>query len=411
MQIADWLDYLEQLNPHKIELGLGRCFEVANRLKLIEFKCPVVTVAGTNGKGSNVAFLEAIWQAAGYRTGAYISPHLLRFNERIRIAGKEIDDVNLCVAFVAIKQASQGIALTYFEFTTLAALWLFQRANLDVLILEVGLGGRLDAVNIVNADIAIIASVAIDHIDWLGDNRESIAKEKAGIFRPQQWAICGDVSPPHTLMEIAKELNTNLLCIGRDFSFTAKAIGWRWQMGNLILEDLPNPQLSLTNAATALAAVAKLQLQLPTSLQAIKVGLSHAFLPGRYQQLDQPVLTILDVAHNPAAANYLAQRLRGYHHRTFGVVGMLADKDIPGTLAELIALVDAWFVGSLLGPRGAPADKIIAALEALGAEKCYNHTSVVAAYKDAVSKAKPEDRIVVFGSFHTVAEVLAYIQV
>lgn len=409
MQIADWLFYLEQLNPHKIELGLERCLEVALRLKLIPFECPVITVAGTNGKGSTVAFLQDIWQAAGYRTGAYTSPHLLRFNERIRLNGIAIEDDSLCAAFAAIEQGRSHVALTYFEFTTLAALWLFQRANLDVLILEVGLGGRLDAVNMVDADVAIIASIAIDHVDWLGDNRESIAREKAGIFRRHQWAICGDPTPPSTILEIAKEVGAHLLCVGRDFSFTVEHEHWRWQMRDLFYNDLPIPQLPLINAATSLTAVAQLQTRLPTSIQAIKKGLSHASLLGRYQCVNLPSPTIFDVAHNPAAAKYLAQQLARDSCRTYAVVGMLADKDIAGTLVELMPLIDAWFVGTLAGPRGADADKIIATLEVLGAEKCYNHTSIVAAYKDAVSQVKAGDRIVVFGSFHTVAEVLAYV--
>jgi dihydrofolate synthase/folylpolyglutamate synthase len=401
--LTEWLNYLEALNPHKIILGLERLTPVAQQLNITHFSCPVITVTGTNGKGSCVAILEAILTAAGYRVGAYTSPHLLRFNERIRINTQEINDEVLCNAFAVIQQevTRLKIPLTYFEFITLAALKIFRDANLDVLILEVGLGGRLDAVNIISADIAVITTVDIDHTEWLGKDRASIAREKAGIFRSKHDAICGDFDPPQNLLEIAKELNVRLHCIHKDFSFSQLQNTWHWQSKKILWKNLPLPKFTCQNAATALMVIELLQAKLTISLAAIQNGLLKAFLPGRLQQCGN---IIFDVAHNPHATHWLAKQLAVISkQRYIAVIGMLADKDIPGSLAPFCQQIDAWYVGTLPGPRGADSSVLLRALQAMGIKRCYNFASVAEAFLKAKQACENNDRIVVFGSFYTVA--------
>ena len=346
--ILNWQNYLETLNPHKIKLGLDRVAQVATALQVTQFSCPVITISGTNGKGSCVAILEAILMAAGYRVGAYTSPHLFQFNERIKINGVAIDDTNLCLSLAKVAQAQDDIPLTYFEFTTLAALQIFQHAKLDVLILEVGLGGRLDAVNIIAADVAVITAVDIDHIEWLGHDRESIGREKAGIFRQGKVAICGDEQVPVSVIETAINLGTSLYQLNKDFFYQETATDWNWEGAETKFEQLPKPRLKLQNAATALMVLAQLQQRLPVDEVAIRQGLLKAALIGRFQCFFQDRIEyIFDVAHNPHAARWLAEQLqtRPCQGRTLAVVGMLADKDINATLAAVAPQIDVWCVG------------------------------------------------------------------
>lgn len=405
---ADWLKYLENLNPHKIDLSLERVAKVAHDLQLIKFQCPVITVTGTNGKGSCVAILEAIYLAAGYRVGAYTSPHLFRFNERIRIQNQSIDDDSLCEAFTVIQEyldKQKNISLTYFEFTTLAALKIFQQAQLDVLILEVGLGGRLDAVNVVDADVAVITTIDIDHTEWLGNTRASIGYEKAGIFRGGKAAVCGDFNAPQSIYTVAHQLKTRLYSMNKDFFYNESNFDWNWYHAEHVLSHLPKPSLELQNAATALMAIQLLQSRLLITSQTIAAGLQNVFLPGRFQIIGQ---CIFDVAHNPHAADLLAKRLQTIPNegRTLGVVGMLANKDIHGTLNALKNCIDIWYSGGLDNPRGASGNILMKSFQALGIEKCYNHASVKEAYQQALLACQTSDRIVVFGSFYTVSMCL-----
>lgn len=406
---ADWLDYLTTLDPHQIKLGLERVQQIASPLQLASFSCPVITVTGTNGKGSTVTFLEQIYLAAGYRTGAYISPHLLEFNERIRVLGQNIDDATLIEAFAAIEKARAEIPLTYFEFTTLAALKIFQGAELDILILEVGLGGRLDAVNIVDADLAIITNIGIDHTEWLGKTRASIAIEKAGIFRSQQLAVCGDSNPPTVLLQKAHDLNVDLHIFQREFFYEATESDWQWRSNGKLsnrINHLPLPQLPIANAASALMAITLLQNKLPVTANEMRQGLQMASLPARFQQQGP---FIFDVAHNPHAAAWLAQRLQkeSHHGRTLAVVGMLADKDIYATLENLKGLIDIWFVGGLdHHSRGASAEVMCHNLTRLGISQWHRCATVSEAFKIAKQTVGTTDRVIIFGSFYTVAECM-----
>jgi dihydrofolate synthase/folylpolyglutamate synthase len=392
MTLNNWLTYLESRLGSCIKLGLERIREVANKLDLLSFSCPVITIAGTNGKGSCVAYLENILGKAGYKVGAYTSPHLLRFNERIHINGKEIDDDSLCNAFAIIEKACGDVELTYFEFTTLAALYIFQHNSLDVLLLEIGLGGRLDAVNIIDSDIAVITTIAIDHIAYLGNTREAIGYEKAGIMREGKPVVCGDPDPPQSLIQQANLLHAPLYIV--DSRLRGNDEDWR---GN---DPLPNSE-------TALMVIKLLQQKLPVSEEIINMGLKTAFLPGRFQIIDNGQ-TILDVAHNPAAGDFLAKQLAKHQckRRTHAVVSMLKDKDIIGTLRPMLHLIDKWYLADLHVSSGARAEDLGHALKDLGRKSWYSFTSVLDAYVKAVANCAQNDKIVIFGSFYTVAEIL-----
>lgn len=410
--LSTWLATIENFHPETIALGLERTKAVAEKLKLLNFPCPIITVAGTNGKGSCVAFLEAILTIAGYRTGAYTSPHLLRFQERARIQKQEITDELWVKAFTQVEQARGQVQLTYFEFTTLAALWLFQQAGVEVLILEVGLGGRLDAVNIIDPDIAVITTIALDHMDWLGNTRTAIAQEKAGIMRTNKPAVIGDFAPPETIYSTAKQMGAQLYTVNTDFSYQQKAGYWDWQSQKNHWQNLPLPNLPMQNAATALMAIELLQPRLKINREHIDQGLQTATLPGRFQQLTKPAPTILDVAHNPAAAELLAQRLQQTPcpGQTLAVVSILADKDIAETLRPLIPRVSHWYLAGLAMPRGTKPENLEKHLQAAGVVAYDTRATVTEAYKSAVSHCKNGDRILVFGSFHTVAEVMIQIE-
>ena len=416
--LAGWLAYLEGLHPKSIAMGLDRVRAVHARLGL-ELACPVVTVGGTNGKGSTCAMSDAILRAAGYSVGVYTSPHLLRYNERVVLDGRAASDAELVEAFDAIEDArtasSPPIALTYFEFGTLAALWLFARAKPDAAILEVGLGGRLDAVNIVDADVAVLASIDLDHQDYLGDTREAIGREKAGIFRAGRPAICGDPDPPRTVIEHASDIGAPLLRIGIDYGATPEGTQWRYHGPGGPRFGLPYPALrgayQLGNAATVLAALGTLKDRLPVSSGAIRDGLVNVTLAGRFMVLPGRPVIVLDVAHNPHAARALSDALAGmsFHPSTLAVFGMYADKDIDGVIAAMKPRIDRWHVASLPGPRGAAAAQLQAKLAAAGvaADDIRANDDVSEAYRAAAEHARETDRIVVFGSFLTVAAALA----
>lgn len=409
-QITEWLSWLEQRNPHNIELGLERITTVLNRLNLQPFP-PIITVAGTNGKGSCVAFLEAIYQAAGYQSGVYTSPHLLKYNERIRVNSQEISDDELCNAFAAVYSAQEDIPLTYFEITTLVALWHFNSLSLDVLILEVGLGGRLDAVNCVTPNVSVITTIDLDHMDWLGDTREKIGREKAGIFRSNIPAVCGDFAPPTSIIHTAKQLRVPLFLQGREFGYRIKKSKWEWWGTLQRLTELPIPKLPIQNAATALMAIQQLP-NLPISVKNIVTGLEFAKLPGRFQRLyHTKIETILDVAHNPQSIDYLARKmaLKPISGKTIAVCGMLKDKDCVNSLKSLIELVDHWHFTDLPLPRGRQATELAEILKTQRPDQSYEcYLTPIKAYEAAAANCTKNDRIIVFGSFLIVADMLRY---
>jgi dihydrofolate synthase/folylpolyglutamate synthase len=418
--LAAWLALLEKMHPKAIDMGLERVAEVKDRLGL-RFDCPVITVGGTNGKGSTCAMLESILMQAGYRAGLYTSPHLLHFNERARINGEAVSDDALIESFAAVEAKRGEVSLTYFEFTTLAILRLFAQANLDVLILEVGLGGRLDAVNVIDADVAIVTSVDIDHTEYLGDTREKIGFEKAGIFRPGRAAICSDPVPPQSLIDHAQDIGADLWLFGRDFNFAGDKQQWNYGGRIQRRNSLGYPSLrganQLLNASAALAALEALRDRLPVGAQEVRTGLAVVELPGRFQVLPGRPSVVLDVAHNPHAAATLAQNLdnMGFHAYTYAVFGAMQDKDIDGVIAHLKDRVDHWCVTDLPLPRAASAEHLkqklldagVVPKSQAGAEKSIEiFASPAAAFENARGRAGENDRIAVFGSFLTVAGVM-----
>ncbi len=414
--LQTWLDQHAAVHPDKINLGLTRCQAVAQRLDLLSPKIPVITVAGTNGKGSSVAFLEAIFTAAGYRVGCYTSPHLLRFTERIRLAGEEVTDTQLCDIFNLIEETRGDITLTFFEFFTLAALWLFQHNPIDIAILEVGLGGRLDAVNIIDADIALITQIDLDHTDFLGTDREKIGLEKAGIFRPQRPAICSDSNPPYTIIAKAQQLQTQLYCINQDFSYIKQDDSWTLTTQQAVtFTQLPLPNLlgehQFNNAAGAIMAAHLLSPRLTISQTAIATGLTRAKILGRFQIIPGEITQILDVAHNPSGVAVLKQLLQQQpcQGKTIAVIGILKHKDINSMLATIKSVIDQWYIGNLSSNNTASAEDLQTCLQTLQVTTTHTYSSIIQAYTDALAHAQPTDRIVVFGSFLTVAEVLANI--
>jgi len=412
--LVGWLAYLETLHPQAIAMGLDRVATVRARMDAA-LACPAVTITGTNGKGSTCAMLEAVLRCAGHRTGLYTSPHLMRYNERVRVAGHAQDDDALMRAFNAVEDAREDVPLTYFEYGTLAALWIFGRAGIDVAILEVGLGGRLDAVNVVDADIAVVTSVDFDHMDYLGPTREDIGREKAGVFRSGCPAVCADPDPPGSLLARAQDLGTPVVQIGRDYGYVAEHRQWQYWGPGGRRYGLPVPALrggyQLANAATALAVIDLLRDRLPVSAGAIRDGLITVELPGRFQVLPGRPTIVLDVAHNPHAARALATTLAamGRFPATTAVFGILADKDIGGVIAALQVQVDRWFVATLPGPRGAAAETVRQGLANAGvdARAVRAFDDVASAFEAAKEDAGEADRIIVFGSFLTVAAALA----
>ena len=424
--LDEWLAAIEALHPQSIAMGLERSRVVADRLGLgshLALDVPIVTVGGTNGKGSTCAMLESILHAAGYRVGLYIKPHFLRFNERARIAGVEASDADLIAQFEAVEAArtrARAVELTYYEFTTLAILRLFAQSRLDVVILEVGLGGRLDTVNLIDADCAVVTGIAIDHVEYLGGTREAIGVEKSGIFRAHRPAICADPDPPASLVAHAATVGADLWLMGRDFNYAGDRQQWNWSGRSTRRASLPYPALrganQLFNASGALAALAALAERLPVAQQAVRTGLLTVELAGRFQVLPGQPTVVYDVAHNPQAASVLAHGLdgMGYHPYTLAIFGAMGDKDIAGIVAPLVGRVDHWFVCGLPIPRAATAERLAALLAEAGVRgsPSAGDTSVrtfagpADAWHAALETASPDDRIVVFGSFHTVAGVI-----
>ncbi|MCU0935618.1 MAG: bifunctional tetrahydrofolate synthase/dihydrofolate synthase [Gammaproteobacteria bacterium] len=412
--IDDWLRWQESLHPRTIELGLERVAAVVGRMGWPAAQFAILTVGGTNGKGSTAAFLEAILEEGGYRTGAYTSPHLLRYNERVRLRREAVDDGALCEAFERVDRARGEVSLTYFEFGTLAAMDLFHRADLDAVVLEVGLGGRLDAVNVFEPDVAVVTTVDLDHQDWLGPDRESIGREKAGIFRPGRPAVCGDPDPPESLLAAARERAADLRLAGRDYRYQPQAEGWDWAGREQRLDGLPLPALrgrfQLQNAAAALAALEALAARMPVGRPALERGLGEARVPGRLEVFPGPVERILDVAHNPQGVRELAAFLaaRPCAGATHALFAMLGDKDLPAALAAAVPVVDRWHLASLPGPRGVPAGAVRTLLEGLGLGDRVGgvYPDVETAYRALLDHLRPPDRMVVFGSFYTVGPAL-----
>lgn len=418
--LPDWLSLLETMHPKAIDMGLERVAQVKERLG-IHFDCPVIIVGGTNGKGSTCAMLESILMQAGYRVGLYTSPHLLDFNERARVNGELASDEALTEQFAAVEASRGDVSLTYFEFTTLAILRLFAQAQLDAVILEVGLGGRLDAVNVIDADVAIVTSVDIDHTEYLGNTREQIGFEKAGIFRPGRTAICGDPVPPKSLIDHAQAIGADLWLFGRDYNYSGDKQQWNYGGRGQRRNSLGYPSLrganQLLNASAALAALEALRNRLPIGAQEVRNGLVMVELPGRFQVLPGRPSIVLDVAHNPHAAATLAQNLgnMGFHRYTYAIFGAMQDKDIDGVIAHLRDLVDHWYVTDLPLPRAATAEQLrqklldagITPQATAGAERSIEtFHSPAEAFKCARSRAGENDRIAVFGSFLTVAGVM-----
>jgi dihydrofolate synthase/folylpolyglutamate synthase len=413
--LDDWLDYISAQHPATIALGLDRVQDVAERMGVIPAKAGTryITVGGTNGKGSTCAMLERILLEAGYDVGLYTSPHLLRYNERVRFKGEDASDAALVEAFERVEQARKDVPLTYFEFGTLAALWFFDRRACEAVILEVGLGGRLDAVNIVDPDVSCVVSVDLDHQAFLGNDRESIGFEKAGIFRAGKPAIFGDFQPPKRLVEHARKIGAQLQVLGRDFRYEAQPLQWDFIGRKGAKRALPKPALrggwQLKNAAVALAALDEVADKLPVSLGEIKRGLALAKIEGRMQVLPGRPSIVLDVAHNPHAARSLADGLgdMGFYENTSAVFAMLADKDIGGVVDAMRDRIDRWYVAAAQAERAASAAQVVAILNEKGlGERVRMFATVPAALEEARREAGPNDRIVVFGSFYPVAEAL-----
>ena len=416
--LDDWLAHCERLHPKSIDMGLDRVKAVAQRMGLT-FDCPIITVAGTNGKGSTCAMLEAVLLQAGYRTGVYTSPHLVHFEERCRVRGEIVDATDLIAAFARVESArienGQEISLTYFEFTTLAILQRLADAQLDVVILEVGLGGRLDAVNILDTDCAVITSIDLDHMEFLGDNRESIGREKAGIMRAGKPVIVSDPLPPQSILDHAAEMGADLWRFGHDFNFAGDRLQWSWAGRGRRYAGLAYPALrganQLVNAAGVLAALTALRDRLPVTAQAIRNGLSMVELPGRFQIIPGQPTLVLDVAHNPHSVAALSENLdaMGFYPCTHAVFGAMADKDLASMLARLRPLVDKWYFTDLPTARAASGEDLLGRWKALSphldaSAEAFNSPDL--ALQAAVKAANPTDRIVIFGSFYTVGGIL-----
>ena len=414
--IDKWLHWQESLHFTAIELGLERCRRVANNMGLLNPSYNVISVAGTNGKGSSIIMLDRILRNAGYKIGRYTSPHLLRYNERICINGNEATDTELCESFDRIDRARGDISLTYFEFGTLAALDLFRQHNVQLAILEVGLGGRLDAVNILDADISLITSIDIDHQEWLGNNRESIGREKAGIFRNLAPAICSEPNPPQSLLDCSEALGTPISILGSDYQFNLINDTWSWSTKNTHIERLPRPMkycdFQIQNASGVLMLLAKIRDEYPVSTENIKQGLSSFRLKGRFQIIPGAIPKILDVAHNRQSIKALVNNLKMIpcYGKTHIILGMLKDKDHQRVIKELIEITDTWHFVSISQDRGIEAKILTSELKALGRLENISEYSNVEEALDKIHKlSMPDDRIIITGSFYTVGAAIRYL--
>jgi dihydrofolate synthase/folylpolyglutamate synthase len=411
--LADWLAHLERLHPATIDMGLARVAQVRDAMDLRP-AFPVIIVGGTNGKGSTCAMLSAAYRAAGFKVGSYTSPHLLRYNERVAIDLVPASDDDIVAALRAVEQARGEVSLTYFEFGTLAAMHQFMAAGVDVAVLEVGLGGRLDAVNAFEPDVAAVVSIDLDHQAFLGTTRDAIGFEKAGIYRSGKPAFCADPSPPAALLDHAAQIGADLQLIGRDFGYVNETTQWRWRGRNGQKPGLPFPALrgayQLGNASLVIAILDALHDRLPVAIGDLKRGLLEVELPGRYQVLPGRPSIVLDVAHNPHAAAALAQNLlnQGFFETTHAVFGAMADKDIAGVVGLLRDRIDVWHVATLNTPRAATGEALAEIIGKAGsAGRIHVYPDIAAAFKAARSAAGENDRIAAFGSFYTVADVLA----
>ena len=406
--LYEWLTKIGSVHQKEIDLGLDRVKMVAERLGVLHPECPVIIVGGTNGKGSTVAGLEAIYLAAGYQTGAFTSPIIFKHNEQVRVNGKEASDQQFCEAFAAIEKARGEMTLTPFEFHTLAALLIFNSQPLSVWILEVGLGGRLDAVNILDADVSVVTSVSLDHTDYLGPTREHIGFEKAGIFRTNHPAVCGDPEPPQSLLDYARSINASLYIQGQEFGYHEENNVWEWLGGGKSLKALPRNALDCQNMSCVLMVVNLLQSKLNVSIDDIKTGLQTVKLTGRIEIISGDVTEIRDVSHNQASVGLLAKKLHKLpcQGKTYAVFSMLADKDILSSVLEMKPLVDEWFVAPLQDKRAASIDLLQKIFEEAGITKINYFDDIQKAYAIAKRKTVRNDRIVVFGSFRTIAEVV-----
>jgi len=416
--LPEWLEWQEELHFTAIELGLDRCTAVAENMGLLNPDFTVISVAGTNGKGSSVTMMESILGNSGYKTGCYTSPHLIRYNERIKLDGVEVSDEMLCESFSRIDQARGGITLTYFEFGTLAALDIFHQANIDVALLEVGLGGRLDAVNCLDADVALVTSIDLDHMQWLGPDRETIGREKAGIFRGDKSAICSDPHPPATVLEYAEEIGATLYIPGRDFNYQLSEDHWSWQWDSVIYENLPRPDqynsCQIQNAAGVLMVLNTLTSKLPIKAGAIEKGLENFSLIGRFQMLTEGTQIILDVAHNNQSAKMLVHNLKQFPNsgKTHIIIGMLKDKDRNSILGELIEIADYWHTVTISNPRGTDSETIKNELLDLGVTVPISESDTVAnTFLKLQKETGMHDRIVVTGSFLSVGDAIKYLEI
>ena len=416
MNLQEWLAHCERLHPQNIDMGLERVTAVAKAMGL-QFLCPVITVAGTNGKGSSCAMLESILREAGYRTGMFTSPHLVYFEERCKIDGQAVSSSLLTTHFAQVDAMRGDISLTYFEFTALAIFSCLSSADLDVVILEVGLGGRLDAVNVIDTDCALITSIDIDHTEWLGNDRESIGREKAGIMRRGKPVIVSDPHPPASLAQYAANVGAELWQSGSDFHFSGDQQQWRWHGAGRTWAGLAYPALrgvnQLVNASGVLAALHALRERLPVTAQAIRLGLSRVEWSGRFQMLPGQPAVVLDVAHNPHSVAALAHNLdaMGYFAVTRAVMGAMADKDMQGMVGRLMPLVEHWYFCDLPSPRAATAHQLQSLWKACSPRQeatAQSFKDPSAAMSQAMADADPTDRILVFGSFLTVGGVLEH---
>lgn len=408
-----WLDWQESLHPLAIDLGLERVARVYHALNPKRSKPTTITVAGTNGKGSCIAYLEAIYRAEGYRVGAYSSPHILKYNERIKIDGTPVSDECICETFARIENVRGDTSLSYFEFGTLTALDIFRRADVDIQLLEVGLGGRLDAVNIVDPDIALISSIGIDHVDWLGATREAIGREKAGIFRAATPAIVGDLQPPASVVQTAHDKNATLYCINQDFGYKKQADGWEWFAGKQGITNLPEPSLKgehqYRNASAAILAVKLLSPNLPVADSSIRNGLKNTQLLGRFQLISDKIPLLLDVGHNPEAVKTLVDYLAAHfpNKKIHAIFSMMKDKDISTVLQLMNPVVYDWFFAPLGNPRAVTEPMMRKLFAECGIRRShFGFSGFKSAYEAATSQAQSDDLLLVFGSFFLVSDCL-----
>ncbi len=415
MNLTDWLGYIESIHPSTIDLTLERIKIVIERLNL-DISFPILTVGGTNGKGSTCSILESIYREAGYKVACYTSPHFLNFNERIKIQTLAVSDEVICEAFSRIESAREDVTLTYFEYGTIAAMIIFSEAHVDVAILEVGLGGRLDAVNVFDADCAIVTTVDLDHMDYLGHTREAIGFEKAGIYRTEKTSICGDFDPPQSLIKHAELIHADLKIIGKDFGYEAHHDSFDFLIDSTFVMNLPLPKLQgdfqLANATNALMAVKAMEDKLPLTEISIQKGITLTLLPGRFQEVKKMPSLILDVAHNPQAARSLSHNLKTHvvPGKTIAVFSILKDKDIFGVINVLNLDIDDWFIAEIQNERAASIENISNTIQKINLSAHIEaFKNIQEAYQFASKEVTRNDRIIVFGSFFTVADIMKII--